>query len=147
MKAHPTKKALSFSVKRFDDRLEEKPKSLLLDMRTQALLEYYRLQYAELLYRLQLPQQRTQVLNLTRASQESTNVDLMQCLSGMENRPKSASWMGLSLELACPDCGGQLSGRSPPYCSTCKRKKNKAVCSLCHLPLSGELSLNSLIFC
>lgn len=112
---------------------ETRPPSLLLHPQAQAQLEYYRLLYAELLHRLQLPHQRVQVLKLTRSVLDGTNKRIMRLVSGLAEE----QGRNLTLEQSCPACGKPLVGRHPPYCSNCRRKRDAAPCAVCHLPLEG----------
>lgn len=125
---------LKIVVRKMDSREPSRPPSLLLHPQVQAQLEYYRLLYADLLHRLQLPHQRVQVLKLTRSVLDGANKGLIRMVSGLDQQPNQ----NLSLEPACPACGHTLAGRHPAYCSECRRKRDLSPCSVCHLPLDGK---------
>lgn len=113
-------------------------RSLLLTTKVQAMLEYYRLLYSELLHRLELPQQRAQVLKLTRSAvqrdQHSYSTTILHAMSGI----MYALDRSLVIEEACQTCGHALNGRSPAHCGHCKKKSEAGPCVICHLPLGGE---------
>lgn len=129
---------LKIVVRKTNNREPSRPPSLLLHPQVQAQLEYYRLLYAELLHRLQLPHQRVQVIKLTRSVLDGTSKELMRVVSGLAAEPNR----NLTLEQSCPACGRSLVGRHPAYCSQCRRKRDPAPCSLCHLPLDGKPNSN-----
>ena len=108
--------------------------SVLLGPHIQAQLECYRLVYAELLLRLQLPQQRSQVLKLTRASVDGSNKSILRHASGIQYDIKDS----ISLETACELCGSSVNGLSPGYCGTCQTRRMPVACALCHLALIGK---------
>lgn len=105
----------------------------------QARLEGYRLAYAELLHRLQLPQQRAQVLKLTRAADEKSNQAIIRLASGIEEDlgTKRGSQPHLALALACLQCKTSIDDRFAAYCSKCRTRQKTASCGICHMPLRG----------
>lgn len=133
-KSSSGKPDLRFVIHRSVDKQSSQAPSILLHPQVQAQLEYYRILYADLLHRLQLPHQRAQVLKLTRSVLDGTNKPILQMASGLEFGPGSA----LVLEQTCSTCGRVLVGRAPAYCSYCRKKRDAAPCAVCHLPLRGE---------
>lgn len=133
------KPGVKIIVRRLNKQETSAPQSLLLHPHAQAQLEHYRLLYADLLHRLQLPHHRAQVLKLTRSAADGTNKRVMRMLSGLAEQSDD----NLTLETACTACGHTLVGRHPAYCSHCRRKRDPAPCSVCHLPLGCELHASS----
>jgi len=109
-------------------------RSLLLSPLVQAQLECHRLQFAELLHRLGLSQQRVQVLKLTRAAVDGSNKIKLRSASGIAAEEGPV----LVLDFACLECTGVLSERPPSYCLECRKKRKPLPCAFCHLPLRGR---------
>lgn len=127
----PSKAGVRIIVRKENKQESSGPHSMLLHPHAQAQLEYYRLAYADLLHRLQLPHRRVEVLKLTRSALDGTNKRVLRMASGLAEDSSN----NLTLDAACPTCGHTLVGRHPAYCSHCRRKRDLAPCSVCHLPL------------
>lgn len=103
----------------------------------QAQLETYRLLLANVLERLHLPLQRTQVLQLTTAATSQPWSRRLPIEAGLNNSFTVS--LPLALERACSYCGGALSNSRYAVCYRCRAGGQAQPCAICHLPLNSQL--------
>lgn len=95
-------------------------------------LEYYKLLYAELLFRLERSQERAQVLKLTRPELVGHKSGLLQQACGMDEKDSAVGF-----KMACRRCASMSAGKGERYCDKCRRAPPAQLCAYCHMPLTG----------